>query len=168
MNQTASASILGFIAGLTVATLVGTGLQAFAGQHTKLTGSNPYREIPPDVIAMIEAAEIPFMEQDADGIAEYLDEEFAWYQIDAEGAREAVKGRAETIALLSTFFGDNSWTESEVHRLGMLQNILIQVEVDTFMRDGQPVELETLSVYEFMNGKRWREWKFYPTAKTPF
>ena len=49
----------------------------------------------------------------------------------------------------------------------MLGNILVQVEVDTFMRDGAPTAMETLSVYEFREGKRWREWKFYPTAKTP-
>jgi limonene-1,2-epoxide hydrolase len=155
--------VLGFLAG---AALVAT-LQSIAGQHTRQTETNPYREIPADVIAMIEAAEVPFMDQNADAIGEYLTEDFAWYQINAEGVKQAVKGRDATIALLSGFFGNSSWTESEVHRLGMLGNILVQVEVDTFMRDGAPTAMETLSVYEFREGKRWREWKFYPTAKTP-
>ena len=143
-------------------------LQSIAGQHTKYTEANPYREIPAEVIAMVEAAEVPFMNQNADGIGEYLTEDFAWYQVNEEGVKEAVKGRDATVALLSSFFGNNSWTESEVHRLGMLGNILIQVEVDTFLRDDAPVAVKTLSVYEFRGGKRWREWKFYPTAETPF
>lgn len=108
------------------------------------------------------------MNQDADGIGQHLTEDFAWYQVTEAGAQQAVKGRDATVELLSSFFGNNDWTESEVHRLGMLGNILVQVEVDTFMRDGAPVEMATLSVYEFRGGKRWREWKFYPTAETPF
>ena len=157
-------TLFAFVAGI-AATVT---LQSIAGQHTKQTATNPYRDIPADVIAMVEAAEIPFMNQDADGIAQYLTDDFAWYQINEEGVKQAVKGREETIALLSGFFGNNAWRESEVHRLGMLGNILIQVEVDTFMRDGTPVDMETLSVYEFRGGKRWREWKFYPVSDNPF
>ena len=156
--------LAGFVAGAVVA----LGIPSLASQHTKQTTSNPYSEIPAEVVAMIEAAEIPFMNQDADGIGDFLTEDFAWYQINEEGAKQAVKGRDATVQLLSSFFGNNSWTESEVHRLGMLDNILVQVEVDTFMRDGKPVAMETLSVYEFLGGKRWREWKFYPAAETPF
>jgi len=161
-------SISAFLAGAIATAALTGGLQSLASQHTKSTDTNRYRHIPAEVIAMIEAAEVPFMNQDADGIGEFLTEDFAWYQVNEEGARQTVKGRDETVQLLSSFFGNNSWTESEVHRLGMLGNILIQVEVDTFIRDGVPVELETLSIYEFRGGKRWREWKFYPAAKNPF
>jgi limonene-1,2-epoxide hydrolase len=158
----------GFVSGALATAVVGTALQSFASQHTKPTDTNPYREIPADIIALVEAAEVAFMERDADGIRKHLDADFAWYQVNEEGAKEAVKGREETVQLLSTFFGGDAWTESEVHRLGMLGNILVQVEVDTFVRDGEPVELETLSVYEFRDGRRWREWKFYPSAESPF
>lgn len=167
-TSTHSRVAIGFACGAIATALTGVALQSFASQHTRRTVSNPYREIPADVIAMVEAAEIAFMERDADGIREHLAEDFAWYQVNEEGAKQAVKGREETVQLLSSFFAGDSWTESEVHRLGMLGNILIQVEVDTFMRDGEPVELETLSVYEFRDGRRWREWKFYPASKSPF
>ena len=69
--------------------------------------------------------------------------------------------------LLSSFFGNNSWTESEVHRLGMLGNILIQVEVDTFMRDGVPVELETLSIYEFQGRQALARVEILPDREKP-
>lgn len=161
-------NLTAFAAGVIATVALTIAVQSLASQHTKATDANPYRHIPADVIAMIEAAEVPFMNQDADGIGEFLTEDFAWYQVKEEGAQQTVKGRDETVQLLSSFFGNNSWTESEVHRLGMLGNILVQVEVDTFMRDGAPVELETLSIYEFRGGKRWREWKFYPIAKNPF
>lgn len=161
-------NVFAFMAGVLATFALTTALQSLASQHTKATATNPYQHIPADVIAMIEAAEVPFMNQDAEGIGEYLTEDFAWYQVKEDGAQQTVKGRDETVKLLGSFFGNNSWTESEVHRLGMLGNILVQVEVDTFMRDGVPVELETLSIYEFRGGKRWREWKFYPVAINPF
>jgi len=160
--------VTSFVMGAITMAALTSGLQPLASQHTKATATNPYQHIPAEVVAMIEAAEVPFMNQDAEGIGEYLTEDFAWYQVKEEGAQQTVKGRDATVQLLSSFFGNNSWTESEVHRLGMLGNILVQVEVDTFMRDGAPVELETLSIYEFRGGKRWREWKFYPVAKNPF
>ncbi|MGI9344215.1 MAG: nuclear transport factor 2 family protein [Gammaproteobacteria bacterium] len=161
-------SVTCFVSGALATAVVGTAVQSFASQHTKPTDTNPYREIPADTIALVEAAEVAFMERDADGIRQHLDADFTWYQVNEEGAKETVKGREETIQLLSTFFDGDAWTESEVHRLGMLGNILVQVEVDTFVRDGEPVELETLSVYEFRDGRRWREWKFYPSAESPF
>lgn len=156
-----------FAAGAIVTALLTIGVQSIASQHTRQTDTNPYREIPPDVIEMIEAAEIAFMNQDADGVRQHLAEDFTWYQVGPEGAKQTVSGREETVQLLSSFFGSDSWIESEVHRLGMLGNILVQVEVDTFMREGTPVQMETLSVYEFRDGKRWREWKFYPAEKNP-
>lgn len=164
MQKTTLLILTAFVAG----SITMAALQAIASQHTKHTETNPYREIPDDVIAMVEAAEVPFMNQDAAGIAEHLTEDFAWYQVNEDGVKEAVKGRDATVALLGSFFGNNSWRDSEVHRLGMLGNILIQVEVDTYLRDNEPVAIETLSVYEFRGGKRWREWKFYPTADNPF
>ena len=159
--------LTGFAAGVVFTALLMIGVQSLASQHTRQTDANPYREIPPDVIEMIEAAEIAFMNQDADGVRQYLAEDFTWYQVGPEGAKQTVSGREETVQLLSSFFGSDSWTESEVHRLGMLGNILVQVEVDTFMREGTPVQMETLSVYEFRDDKRWREWKFYPAQKNP-
>jgi len=162
-----SSILTGFAAGAIGATLLTIALQSFASQHTRQTADNPYRDIPPDIIEMIEAAEIAFMNQDAEGVRQHLTEDFTWYQVGPEGAKQTVSGREETVELLSSFFGSDSWTESEVHRLGMLGNILVQVEVDTFLRDGAPVQMETLSVYEFRDGKRWREWKFYPAQKNP-
>ena len=159
---------IGFVLGIVVMAGLSTGLQTFASQHTKATSANPFQVIPPDALAMIEEAEVAFMNQNADAIGQYLTEDFTWYQVNEEGAKAAVTGREQTVAMLSTFFNNDSWTESEVHRLGMLGNILVQVEVDTFERGGKPVEMSTLSVYEFRDGMRWREWKFYPIADNPF
>lgn len=155
------------VASLVAGTVVALVLPSLAGQHTRQTATNPYRRIPPEVVALIEAAEIPFMNRDASAVGEFLDEDFTWYQVTEEGARQIVRGREATVALLGSFFDNNSWAESEVHRLGMLGNILVQVEVDTFLRDGKPVEMATLSVYEFRDGRCWREWKFYPSDKNP-
>jgi len=121
-----------------------------------------YRNIPTDVLAVIEAGEAAFMDHDAEAAGDSLDEDFAWYRITDEGPQQMVKGRDETVELLRSFFGATNWSDSEVHRLGMLGNILVQVEIDVFESEDGPVTQRSLSVYEFKNGKRWREWKFYP------
>ena len=127
-----------------------------------------YQKIPDNVVTFIEKAEKVFVDQDAEGVRDYLTEDFTWYRVTEQGAEETVKGRDETVALLSQFFGQNNWVDSDVHRLGMLGNILVQVEVDTFQTEDGPKTVESLSVYEFRDGKRWREWKFYPSSDQPF
>ena len=127
-----------------------------------------YQKIPEDVITFIEKAEKVFVDQDAEGVRDYLTEDFTWFRVTEQGPEETVKGRDETVELLSQFFGQNNWVDSDVHRLGMLGNILVQVEVDTFQTENGPKTVESLSVYEFRDGKRWREWKFYPVSDRPF
>ena len=127
-----------------------------------------YQKIPDDVVTFIEQAEKVFVDQDAEGVRDYLTEDFTWFRVTEHGAEETVKGRDETVALLSQFFGQNNWVDSDVHRLGMLGNILVQVEVDTFQTEDGPKTVESLSVYEFRDCKRWREWKFYPSSDQPF
>ena len=135
-------------------------LAAFAALATDQPEN--YQHIPAHVLEVIEDGEKAFMNHDAEAAGNSLTEDFAWYRITDEGPQQMVKGRDETVALLETFFGDTNWSDSEVHRLGMLGNILVQVEIDVFESESGPVKQRSLSVYEFRNGKRWREWKFYP------
>lgn len=122
-----------------------------------------YREIPPDLLALIEASDKAFMEQNIDVIAEHMAEDFEWHVVNAEGEKLMVSGRTETLKRLEGFFTmDTGWTNADVHRLGYLGNIFVQIEVDYYdTPDGKKV-VPTLSVYEMKNGQRWREWKFYP------
>lgn len=66
--------------------------------------------------------------------------------------------------LAAAFFGSPAWTDtgSQVHRLGMVGNTLVQVEIDTLNTAGGPVRQTSLHVYEFQDGRRWREFAFYP------
>ena len=122
-----------------------------------------YREIPPDVLARIEESDQAFMQKDLDTIAGHLAEDFSWYMIGADGPKQMVSGRANTLERLSAFFaGDSGWTDAEVYRLGGLGNIFVQVEVDHFDTPEGPKTVRTLTVYEMKGDKRWREWKFYP------
>jgi predicted ester cyclase len=45
----------------------------------------------------------------------------------------------------------------------MVGNTLVQVEIDSLQMNGKPVRQTSLHVYEFKDGKRWREFAFYPT-----
>jgi len=121
-----------------------------------------YSVIPADILEIIEAAETVFLEQDADATVEYLAEDYSWYRVSDAGPEQVVKGREQTRELLQGFFSNNSWTDSEVQRLGMLGNMLVQVEVDHFEGGNGPQTIRSLNIYEFREGKRWREWKFYP------
>lgn len=43
-------------------------------------------------------------------------------------------------------------------------NLFVQVEVDRFETPEGPKTIRSLNIYEMKDGKRWREWKFYPNA----
>jgi len=122
-----------------------------------------YREIPPDLLTLIEASDKAFMEQNIDAIAEHMSEDFEWHIVNAEGEKLMVSGRAETLQRIERFFTmDTGWTNADVHRLGYLGNIFVQIEVDYYDTPDGRKTVPTLSVYEMKNSQRWREWKFYP------
>jgi hypothetical protein len=145
-RRLAAAAILGFIGGLVMA------------------GGEDFSTIPPDMLALIKQAEDAFLAQDAAAVGPYLAEDYSWYQVNDEGAKMMIQGRDNTVALLGGFFGNNDWRDSEVHRLGMFDNILIQVELDYFGEGESARTIRSLNLYEFKDGMRWREWKFYPTG----
>jgi limonene-1,2-epoxide hydrolase len=130
---------------------------------TVATGTTDYTRIPPDMLAGIEVTEAAFMAKDLDAVAKDLAEDYSWYKIDDQGAQQMVSGRAATLELLNQFFSnDGGWAEPEVHRLGYLGNIFVQVEVDHFDTPEGRKTIRSLNIYELKDGKRWREWKFYP------
>ena len=128
---------------------------------------NQYTKISPEALAVIAAGEAAFANQDAAAVGPYLAEDYSWYHITEAGPVMMISGRQKTVELLQTFFQDDSWRESEVHRLGMLDNILVQVEIDTLQTDSGPEVRRSITIYEFRDGKRWREWKFYPSDPSP-
>jgi hypothetical protein len=122
-----------------------------------------YQEYPAEALARIEASEKAFMAKDIDTLANDLAEDFTWYKIDADGPQQMVSGRDATLELLNVFFTeDGGWTGADVHRLGYLGNLFVQVEVDRFETPEGSKTIRSLNIYEMKDGKRWREWKFYP------
>ena len=126
-----------------------------------------YREVPAAFLPVIEAAEQAFNDKQAAALAGYLAEDYSWWQVTPQGPREAVRGRDATVALIGKFFSSDTWVASDFERLGMVGNILVQVEEDTVVEAGKPVTKVTLNLYEFRNGQRWREWKFFPQGEGP-
>ena len=123
-----------------------------------------YQQIPADMLAGIEATEAAFLAKDLDTVAKDLADDYSWYKIDAEGPQKIVDGKEATLELLNQFFtNDGGWADAEVHRLGYLGNIFVQVEVDHFNTPEGPKTVRSLNIYELKDGKRWREWKFYPS-----
>lgn len=121
-----------------------------------------YTRIPKDVIAMIEKGEAAFLARDAQALGPTLSEDYSWWIIGEQGPNKMIQGREATTAMLAGFFKNTQWFESKVYRLGMVGNLLIQVEVDKVGSPNGPVEKTSLEVYEFRNGLRWREWRFTP------
>lgn len=143
--------------------LAGALLLGIAGGFA-LARSENFAEIPPDMLALIEKAEVAFVDQDAAAVGPYLAEDYAWYQVNDAGPKLMIQGRDETVTLLQGFFGNNDWSDSDVQRLGMLDNILVQVEIDHFGDGESGRTIRSLNIYEFKDGLRWREWKFYPVT----
>jgi ketosteroid isomerase-like protein len=114
---------------------------------------------------MIDDSELAFTKRDVEASGAAMTEDFSWYTVKEDGPKEMVRGREATMARLKMFFDSPMWTtnDSEVHRLGMVGNTLVQVEIDSLQMNGKPVRQTSLHVYEFKDGKRWREFAFYPT-----
>jgi hypothetical protein len=129
-----------------------------------------YSKIKPDVLAMIEKGEADFMARDPKRLGESITEDFTWYRVMPDGPKLAVQGRENTVNMLAQFFNADApgGFESQVYRLGMVGNILIQVEVDKYdSKTEGKVHKTSLELYEFRDGRRFREWRFTPTA-SPF
>lgn len=173
MFKTTTERVLGAIAALVT-------IPALYGAYAFAAGANPraqvvedtsrYTKIPADVVAMIEKGEADFMARDSVKLGDSITEDFTWYRVGPEGPQLAVQGRENTIKLLQQFFTQDAPNgfESKVYRLGMVGNILIQVEVDKYVSKTEgPVEKTSVELYEFKDGRRFREWRLTPTA-SPF
>jgi hypothetical protein len=130
------------------------------------TWGEQYRSIPARYQKLIDDSELAFTKRDADASAASLTDDFSWYSFNDAGPQEMVRGKEATRERLKTFFASPLWTDnnSQVHRLGMVDNILVQVEIDN-LNTGKGMQAKTsLHVYEFKDGKRFRETVFYPAA----
>ena len=97
------------------------------------TWGEQYRTIPARYQKMIDDSELAFTKRDVEASGAALTEDFSWYTVKEDGPKEMVRGREATMARLRMFFASPMWTtnDSEVHRLGMVGNTLVQVEIDT-------------------------------------
>ena len=124
-----------------------------------------YTRIPPEVMQMIERGEAAFLARDAAALGPTLAPDYSWWLVGAQGPNKAIQGRDATVSMLSGFFKNTQWFESKVYRLGMVGNLLIQVEIDKVGSPAGPVDKTSLEIYEFKDGLRWREWRFTPAER---
>jgi limonene-1,2-epoxide hydrolase len=124
-----------------------------------------YTRIPREALRMIERGEAAFLTRDAAALGPTLAPDYSWWIIGEQGPNKAIQGRDATVTMLSGFFKNAQWFESKVYRLGMVGNLLIQVEVDKVGSPNGPIDKTSLEIYEFRDGLRWREWRFTPAEK---
>ncbi len=160
--RTPRLSLRSVLAGFIAGALAVTALTTLAGQT--YSWGEQYRSIPPRYQKMIDDSELAFTKRDVAASGAAMTEDFSWYAVKEDGPKEMVRGREATMARLKQFFESPLWTtnDSEVHRLGMVGNTLVQVEIDSLNMNGKTVRQTSLHVYEFKGGKRWREFAFYP------
>lgn len=144
-----------------------SGIAQYGGRRVMRQGpgfgqGNPYEDV-------IESSEKAFMLRDLEGSIAALDEDYVLYDVTEQGAMPRMQGKENVRKILGGFF-DNSdaWLDSEVDKWGLLNNLLVQVEYDTYQTDAGPRTVPTLVVFEHRNGKRWREWRFRPRAAEAF
>jgi hypothetical protein len=148
--------------GVVLGTFLAPALQALAEQT--YTWGEQYRSIPARYQKLIDDSELAFTKRDADASADSLTDDFSWYTFNDAGPVEMVRGKEATRERLKTFFASPLWTDndSQVHRLGMVDNILVQIEIDNLNTPQGKQAKTSLHVYEFRDGKRFRETVFYP------
>jgi limonene-1,2-epoxide hydrolase len=114
---------------------------------------------------IIQSSEAAFMQRDVEGAIENLDPDYVLFDIKDEGAVERVRGTAKVRSALGMMFASDVWIDSEVTRLALVDNTLVQIEHDTFKVDDGTKTVSTLVVFEHRDGKRWREWRFVPADR---
>lgn len=105
------------------------------------------------------------MKREVEGSIANLDEDYVLYDIKEEGAVERLRGVEVVRKALGLMFQSDVWIESDVTRLALVENTLVQIEHDTFKTENGPKTVSTLVVFEHRNGKRWREWRFIPADR---
>ena len=111
-----------------------SGIAQYAGRKVVGLGpgfgqGNPYEQV-------IEKSEKAFMLRDLEGSIENLDEDYVLYDITEEGAAPRMRGRENVRKILGSFFSaSDMWLDSEVDKWGLLDNLLVQVEYDTYKTD---------------------------------
>ena len=116
--------------------------------------------------AIIQTSQEAFLNKDVEGAIADLDEDFRYFEIGEDGPKESIRGKENVREALTIMFAADRWLGAEVDRWGLMDNIMVQVEKDTFRTDdGGTITVPTLVVFEHRNGKRWREWRFRPEDK---
>lgn len=154
------ALLLGFLAGAIAPDVLGAVTQ-------KKTWGEAFRRIPPELRQVVDAMERAFNQRDAEALAPNLTEDFSLWQVGAEGPKQVLSGREQTVEQMKKFFASPTWTrqgDSEIHRLGMLGDTLVQFEFDTLQTDKGPIRQKTLNVYQYRDGKLWREFSYLVNA----
>ena len=124
--------------------------------------ANEFQRVPPHLMAAVEATDSQFMDRNAEAMGAMITEDFSGWSVTEKGPAMRIQGREQTVQMLSVFFKNTNWVDSEVYMLGMVDNILVQVEDDTYETKTGRSTVRTLNLYEFKDGKRWRNWKFFP------
>lgn len=150
---------------LLIAAAAGAAWAAVGVKSQVVKDTSRYTKIPQDMLRVIEKGEAAFLKRDPQALAPTLSEDYSWWIVSPKGPTMAIQGRDTTVKMLDGFFKNTEWFDSKVYRLGMVGNILIQVEVDTVGSPKGPVTKTSLELYEFKDGKRWREWRFTPDEK---
>ena len=119
----------------------------------------PYR-------ASMNASSQAFSEGSFDHLVDFLDDDFATFDLKEDGSVNLVRGLDKTISLMNMMMGaENSpWLGAHVQRLGHIGNVVIQVEYDRFKTEQGEETRPSLAIFQFRDGKRWREWRLKPVA----
>jgi limonene-1,2-epoxide hydrolase len=153
----------GALFALLAASVAAAAWAAADAKYQVVKDTSRYTRIAPAALEMIEQGETAFLKRDASALAPTLSEDYSYWLVTEQGPTKAMQGREGTIRMVSGFFANAQWFDSKVYRLGMVGNMLVQVEVDTVGSPQGPVTKTSLEIYEFRDGKRWREWRFSPT-----
>jgi len=99
-------------------------------------------------------------DQDIDKMMSYVTEDYTWYNISEDGAQKLANGRDQAAQGLKMVFGSESYQGGRVDFAKAFGNIVVALEIDTYVEDGKQVEKARLGVYEYDKDKLHRAWSF--------
>jgi hypothetical protein len=101
-----------------------------------------------------------YKDRDIEKMMSFVTEDYSWYNIHEEGPRLLATGPEEASQGMKMVFANTDYISGHVDFLKTFGNILIAVETDTILQNGEEIRAQRMSVYECKEGKLHRTWSF--------
>jgi ketosteroid isomerase-like protein len=97
-----------------------------------------------------------YKDGDVDKMMDYATEDFSWYNIEPDGPRLLSDTKEKAKVGMQYIINDPNYLSGHVDFAKAFGNVVVVVETDQILKDGEEVTQRRMSVYECKDGKLHR------------